>query len=300
MASFKGIPGSESWQRVEKIDKGWSSDEKYEVLDSAGRRLALRLSDGSRFESKKAEFERVGLVSGLPFAVSRAVDFGLTADDMHVYQLLTWVEGEPLEERIDFLTSQAQYECGRQAGDFLRQIHELPTRACSDEWEERMAEKMLTRVKLYEECGHRIEGDEAAIAFVRTNLGLLQNVRKVCQHGDYHIGNLILTPSGQIGVIDFNRSDWGDYVEEFYKVQAFDRERSIPFAQGKIDGYFAAAPPGEFWRRLALYVAYSSLYSIVWAIPYGPEDVEGMRERCRLALEDYDGFRRLVPRWYEG
>ncbi|WP_167374656.1 hypothetical protein [Paenibacillus helianthi] len=45
-------------------------------------------------------------------------------------------------------------------------------------------------------------------------------------------------------------------------------------------------------------MAYTSLYSIKWSIPYGEADIQDMMERCRLALKDYDQFRRTIPGWY--
>ena len=301
MQAFRGIPGSERWLRVEKIDKGWSNDEKYKIVCETGEIYALRLSGADKAEDKRTEFERLQRLSGLSFPVSRALEFGTTADGAQVYQLLTWVEGDPLEERLDAFSPDAQYALGWEAGEALRQIHDLDPAARQAGWEQRMTDKILARTRAYETCEHRVEGDGIAMAYVQEQAGLLQDVRQVMQHGDYHIGNLLLTPEGRVGVIDFNRSDIGDYVEEFYKVQAFDRERSIPFARGKIDGYFGSAPiPEEFWRRLSLYVAYTSLFSIVWAIPFGQADVEGMQERCRMALDDYEGFRRFIPKWYEG
>lgn len=49
---------------------------------------------------------------------------------------------------------------------------------------------------------------------------------------------------------------------------------------------------------LAVYVAHASLYSIKWAEKFGQEDVDGMTERCRRAFDNYDDFRRHIPKWY--
>ncbi|OKP74631.1 hypothetical protein A3842_20470 [Paenibacillus sp. P3E] len=165
-------------------------------------------------------------------------------------------------------------------------------------YEAEMQAKILSRIKEYEECPYHLEGDQQVIAFVRQNISEIHNVEKVHHHGDFHVGNQIYTTEGRIGVIDFNRWDIGDYAEEFYKIQFFDREQSIPFAKGKLEGYFGGPPPEDFWKRQALYVAYTSLYSIKWSIPYGEADIQDMMERCRLALKDYDQFRRTIPGWY--
>ncbi len=298
MNAVTGIPNSGTWTRIEPVLKGWSSDKKYYVETGDGQKLLLRLSSREALERKQAEYEFIERVNQLDFPMSRVMDCGVCNDGQNTYMLLTWVEGRPLEECILQFSVAEQYELGVQTAKVLKKIHSIPNRNNLSNWEADMQAKILARVKNYESCPYRVEGDETAITYIRENIDLLSHVEKVYQHGDFHIGNLIYTTQGQIGVIDFNRCDSGDYVEGFYKLQAFDRERSVPFARGRIHGYFEGEPPKEFWARMALYVAYSSLFSIVWAIPYGAADIEGMRERCKVALTDYDGFKRVVPGWY--
>lgn len=298
MNAITGIPNSEAWTRIEPVLKGWSSDKKYYVEAGDGQKLLLRLSSREAFERKQAEYEFIEQVNQLDFPMSRVMDCGVCNDGQNTYMLLTWVEGRPLEECILLFSVAEQYKLGVQTAGVLKQIHSIPNRNNLSNWEANMQAKILARVKNYENFPYRVEGDETAITYIRENIDLLSHVEKVYQHGDFHIGNLIYTTQGQIGVIDFNRCDSGDYVEEFYKLQAFDRERSVPFARGRIHGYFEGEPPKEFWMRMALYVAYSSLFSIVWAIPYGLADIEGMGERCTVALADYDGFKKVVPGWY--
>ena len=301
VAAIREIPGSAGWREIEPVLKGWSSDRKFAVVDGSGHKRLLRLSEASQYPLKKGEYAMIRRANRLPYPMSRAVEFGQCPDSGSVYMLLEWVEGEPLEEVLPTLPPEAQYAAGYEAGGILRDIHRLPLEpgeVSQPVWAERMGEKMLRRIRQYEACGHRVEGDEIAAAYVEKQIGLLLEAELVYHHGDFHLGNLLWTPDKRIGVIDFNRWDCGDFAEEFYKVQSFDREASVPFARGKLDGYFGGPPPERFWRRLALYVAYASLFSIVWAEPFGAEDIAGMQERCRLALDDYDCFRLLVPKWY--
>lgn len=294
-----GIPGAESWTTLEPVQKGWSSDAKYYIEDQAGRKLLLRLSAIGNYGRKQKEYEVVKLFNGLNFTMSRVIDIGVCGQGKFTYMLLTWVEGRPLEECLPALAPEMQYELGVSAGQLLKQLHSIPNVNDLSQWEVRMQAKISSRIDEYVNCPYRLEGDEKAIAYVKQNLGLIHNVEKVYQHGDFHMGNLIYTPEGGIGVIDFNRWDSGDYVEEFYKLQFFDRDRSIPFAKGKLEGYFEGTPPEAFWSRQALYVAYSALFSIQWSIPYGAADIKCMMDRGRMALDDYDYFKRLIPRWYE-
>ncbi|HPR95790.1 MAG TPA: phosphotransferase, partial [Thermotogota bacterium] len=118
------------------------------------------------------------------------------------------------------------------------------------------------------------------------------------KHGDFHMGNLLYTPSGNIGVIDFQRSGCGDCLEEFYKLQHFDVQLSIPFSIGYLKGYFNGEPSEAFWKINSVYVAHTSLYSMIWAIPFGEREVLEMRERAFKNIDDFDGFTRVVPKWY--
>ena len=99
-------------------------------------------------------------------------------------------------------------------------------------------------------------------------------------------------------MIDFNRWEIGDPYEEFYKLESFGVEVSIPYCVGQINAYFNEEIPLEFWETLAVYVAHASLFSIKWAEKFGQADVDGMIERCQRAFEHYDDFRVMIPKWY--
>ena len=294
---FGDIPGSASWTETERINKGWSDDVKYRVRTREGDGLLLRLSDIAQFEAKRKEYEIIGKYAALGFPMSRPVAFGLCGQGQRVYMLLTWVEGEDLEAALPGLPGREQYLLGREAGRILRQIHSIPVDAADLPAQTKRAKK-LTQLARYEASRVRIPHDGDIIAFVRDGIGRIGRQPPVYQHGDYHPGNLIYTPEGRVGVIDFNRWEVGDPFEEFYKLQSFGTELSVPYCIGQIDAYFGDSVPSEFWETLAVYVAHASLSSIKWAERFGQADVEGMTVRCLRALEDYDRFRRSVPKWY--
>lgn len=291
------IPEPGRWAVVRPIREGWSSDRKFYLEDREGRKRLLRLSAPGTYERKREEFEALRRFNQFDFPMSHALEWGMTDTGTAVYTLLTWVEGRPLLEAMAGMSEAEQYRLGVQAGMILREMHTLRTDP-DPAWSGRMKDKIRNRLEAYERCPARVEGDRTALAFVKSRMDWIDDPQLVQQHGDFHAANLLLTPEGRIGVIDFNRWDTGDAAEEFYKLQVLDRERSVPFSQGRLKGYFGGEPPETFWRRLAVYTAYACLYSIVWAIPYGEADVEGMQMRCRLALDDYEGFTQIIPRWY--
>ena len=51
-------------------------------------------------------------------------------------------------------------------------------------------------------------------------------------------------------------------------------------------------------KILALYLADVSLYSVIWAVPYGEEDVNNMLKIEEMIFTDFDNFRTVVPGWF--
>lgn len=292
------IKNSSTWLTCEKISKGWSSDEKYKINTADGQTLLLRISDISAYEYKKKEFEIVQKYSKLGFAMSQPLDFGVCNEGKSCYMLLTFVEGRDLEEALPTLSEKEQYLLGRKAGEILKRIHSIPLDEC-DIPTQTKRERKLYQLSRYEESSHlRVENDENVIEFVKNNIDLIWKKSPVYQHGDFHPGNLIYMPNGEIGVIDFNRWEVGDPYEEFYKLEGFGIEVSIPYSIGQIDAYFEGEIPMGFWGALAVYCAHAALFSIKWAEKFGQKDVDGMVERCHRAFKNYDKFNFVVPKWY--
>ena len=292
------INGSSTWLSAEKITKGWSSDEKYKIVTDDGQTLLLRISDISAYDYKKKEYEIVEKYSKLGFAMSGPIDFGICNEGKNCYMLLSFVEGKDLEEALPNLTEKEQYLLGREAGIILRKIHSIPIDEC-DIPTQTKRERKLYQLSRYEDSANlRVADDELAIEFVKNNIGLIWKENPVYQHGDFHPGNLIYMPDEQIGVIDFNRWEVGDPYEEFYKLESFGIEVSVPYCIGQIDAYFDDEIPNDFRGALAVYCAQAALFSIKWAEKFGQADIDGMVERCKRAFENYDSFNSVVPKWY--
>jgi len=293
---FSEIPELLEIARVEKITAGWSFDEKYYIEQSNGDKFVLRLTPADKLESKQKEYEIVALFNQLDFQMSRVVANGLVRDKS--YMLYTWVEGRDFREVISSLPEEEQFSHGVQAGKILKAMHMLPVKDKHIPKTNKLLKK-IRQLRQYEESPLRIDNDESIIAFVKENLDLFWSEPPVYSHGDFHTGNLLYTPEGTIGVIDFQRSGCGDRYEDFYKIQMFDVQLSIPFSIGYLKGYFHSDPNELFWRINAAYVAHASLYSILWAQPFGEADVLDMKERALRNFEDYDSFREIIPKWYQ-
>ena len=294
---FWGINSSINWAFMEPVDKGWSTDKKYHIKTLSGEHLLLRLSSIEEYENKKKEFEIIEKYAKLGFGMSMPKEFGACNGNQNTYMLLTWLEGRDLEDALPQLSENEQYRLGRQAGIILKKIHSVPLEE-EDVPIKTKKDKKLLQLAKYEESGLRIPDDEIAIRYVKENIDQIWKKPPAYLHGDFHPGNLIYMQDGSIGVIDFNRWEVGDPFEEFYKLENFGIESSIPFCIGQIDAYFDDSVPMDFWIANAVYVAQASLFSIKWAEKFGQQEIDGMVARAKRAFADFDGFKKIIPRWY--
>jgi aminoglycoside phosphotransferase (APT) family kinase protein len=293
---FKDIPNHHLWQSIKPVNKGWSRDKKFHIITDEGDHLLLRMSDQATYSFKKKEYEIINKVSELDFHMSRPLDFGLCHEG--VYMLLTWVEGVDLEMILPSLSPLDQYNLGYKAGQILSDIHNLDYEGESFDWYQAFTKKIDKKIQAYESCSLKYDQGHLFIDYIEKSKALLKNRPLSLHHGDYHVGNMIYTPQGQIGIIDFNRYDFGDPYEEFNRI-VWDVEVSPYFARGRIDGYFKGQVPIDFFKLLALYISNNTLSSLPWAINYGQKEIETMKHQAKKVLDMYDGFNRVIPKWYD-
>jgi len=297
MGGFLGISGSEKWLRTELVDKGWSKDTKYHVWAGDGSQLLLRVSDISMLDRKNREYEVMRMLDNCDILMSRPVDFGACDDGRRIFILLTWLDGEEANDVLPTLSAKEQYDLGLSAGRALRKIHAIPAPTDLEEWATRFNRKIDRNIRMHAECELKIEGADRAISFINENRPLLSDRPQTFQHGDYHVGNMVITPERRIGVIDFDRFDYGDPWEEFNRI-CWCARVSGHFASGRINGYFDGDVPEEFFRLMALYIASNMLSTMPWAIPFGDAEIRTAQALVCSILDWYDGFRTYMPKWY--
>ncbi len=284
---------------VFEVTKGWSKDKKYYIEDEKGAKFFLRIRSIENLDNTTKEYRIMRDVYNLGINMSKPIGFGRCSHGKSVYILLSWIEGTALEEQITMISEDKQYNLGIEAGKILRKFHSISAPEGQEDWEQRMLKKFDSHLEKYIACGIKIRNDDKAVNYVKDNLHLLKNRPQTFHHGDFHVGNLILTPNNDLGVIDFNRWDYGDPYEDFYKMMLFSKDRSIPFAKGQIAGYFTNQVPKDFFEILALYLADVILYSVVWAVPFGEEEVKTMLRLADMVFSDYDYFDSVVPKWFQ-
>ncbi|MCE5196790.1 MAG: phosphotransferase [Negativicutes bacterium] len=290
------IPGSDAWLALTPLQKGWSRDQKFVVTTKEHTKMLLRISPAAEKEAKEKDYQALRAMQHLRIRMSRPLDFGLLGDG-RPYTLLTWLEGSDAESRLPLFSENEQYQLGWQAGEALAALHSIPAPAGQPPWQQHFQRKTETRLEIYNNSPVKLRGGAAIIDYLTHNFQLLTNRPQCFLHGDYHCGNLIITPAHQIGIIDFNRLDYGDPYEEFNRI-TWCVAVSPRFACGRIDGYFQGKVPAEFFPLLAFYIGSNQLSSIAWAIPFGEKQVQVMQKQGEAVLQYYKNFTCTVPNWY--
>lgn len=276
------------------IRKGWSCDEKYCVTTEDGTRYLLRITPKSNSAARMEMFRMQQQAAALGIPMCRPVAIGEC--DEGIYQLQTWVDGQDAEEVIPYLADSRQYALGLEAGRILKTLHTIPAPPDQPDWEVRFNAKMDRKIQMYRDCPVKYDGGEALIDYINHNRHLLHNRPQCYQHGDYHIGNMMIE-HGKIVIIDFDRYDFGDPWEEFNRI-VWAAQKSPLFASGMVNGYFGNTVPMEFWQLLALYISSNTLSSLPWAIPFGESEVQKFLAQGREVLTWYDNMKRVIPSWY--
>ena len=276
------------------INKGWSCDKKYCVTDADGSRYLLRITPLEKSANREDMFRMQKEVASLGVPMCQPVEIGKC--DEGIYTLHTWIDGKDAEDVVPYLADSEQYALGLEAGRILKKIHSIPAPEGQQDWETRFNAKMDRKIRMYHECPIKFDGADKIIGYINNNRHLLAGRPQSFQHGDYHIGNMMIE-KGKIVIIDFDRYDLGDPWEEFNRIVWCAQEAPI-FASGIVNGYFDDEVPLVFWKLLALYISSNMLSSIPWAVPFGDAEIKTMLNQAKDVLEWYDNMQNPIPTWY--
>ena len=277
------------------IDKGWSGDHKYCVTTADGHTYLLRISPIERLDQKHREHLMMQKVAQLSIPMCQPLEFGTCEEG--VYAIQSWIDGVDAEGFLMSVDAASQYRYGLKAGKILAKIHTIPAPADTPDWEGRFNAKIDRKIAMYESCELKYENGDAFLKYLSQNRHLLKERPQCYQHGDYHIGNMMIDRNGTLTIIDFDRDDFGDPWEEFNRI-VWCAQAAPAFASGMVDGYFSGNVPMAFWKLLALYISSNTMGSLPWAIPYGEGEILVMRNQAAQVLEWYDQMQNVVPTWY--
>jgi len=279
------------------IDKGWSGDQKYCAVTAGGSKYLLRISSIERLERKRREYEKMSEVAQLGIPMCLPVEFG--ACEEGAYSIQSWIDGEDAEDKVMAMDVVEQYRYGLDAGQILAKLHTVPAPEYAPDWGSRFNAKIDRKIAMYENCELKYEnGGDAFLSYLAENRHLLSGRPQSYQHGDYHIGNMMIDRDGILTIIDFDRDDFGDPWEEFNRI-VWCAQTAPAFASGMVDGYFGGEVPVEFWKLLALYISSNTLSSLPWAVSFGKKEIQVMQKQAAQVLQWYDSMKKVIPTWYQ-
>ena len=278
------------------IDKGWSGDKKYCVTTTDGTKYLLRITSPEHAHRFHLGYLRMQEAAALDVSMCLPVEFGQCPEG--TYAIHSWVEGVDAEEYIPTLPVEKQYAYGLDAGRILRKLHTLPAPTDATPWSERFNAKIDRKIRMYEEFPLKYKNGHLFLSFLADNRHLLSDRPQTYQHGDYHIGNMMINEDGVLTIIDFDRDDSGDPWYEFNRL-IWDGRAAPEYARGMVDGYFDGEQiPDLFWRLMRLYLSQNMISSVVWARDLGETDLQIAIENAQLVLDWYDDLKEVVPNWY--
>ncbi|MGB0931721.1 MAG: aminoglycoside phosphotransferase family protein [Chitinophagales bacterium] len=294
---FTDIPNSNKWKILQKITEGWSHDEKYHIQTEGSTQFLLRISDGISLEKEKAHYKALTELNSKNVRVSKLIEEGVCNGGKNTFRLFSWIEGVEVNKALNSFSEKEQYDFGVEAGTILKEIHQINAPVNHTDWATHYNKKINTKIEQYQNCGLNLEHADKILAYIEEHRNLLKE-RPICfHHGDFHIGNMLITPKKELAVIDFNRLDFGDPWEEFNRTN-WSASESPWFASGQINGYFENDVPVDFFELMALYMGVNQLGAIPWAIPYGEKQIEILLAQTKEVLEWYENFNQVIPKWY--
>lgn len=221
-----------------------------------------------------------------------------TLDDQYCYGLYTYIHGLRADEVLVSAAPELAERIGESAGRALLKIHALTQRDyLSNERAYREA-KFQRAWKTFSNRALPGINLETSRQYVEKHLHLIQQRPVTFRHGDFHPGSMIVGDERLEGIIDFNRADWGDPWDDFYKLAYFGAPLSVPFTRSLIHSYFEGNPPDAFWPIYNLYVAATLPADLNWCVGEFAAELPKAEGRVRAILESHDFAHGGPPKWW--
>lgn len=282
--------------KMSLIEEGFSSDKKYQAVDGNGKYYFVRTNDASMFETKKEIFDFIQACYRAKLSVIEPIDIYL--EDGLTVEVFEWIDGLSANQQLPSFSETEQYQYGYQMGQQLNKIHTLDKQSTQIDWAQVYREKVARKINHYHRYHAKVAHEELFFSIIEHDQMLLVDRPTVCQHGDFHIGNMMFNQNNELVIVDFDRYDVGDPWEEFKSI-IWCVLVSPTFASGLVDGYFNHNIPLLFWRLLRFYMAVNAIGSLSWALAFGEQHVKLFQQLATDVLDWYDGMQKEVPSWYQ-
>lgn len=282
--------------KIRLINEGHSHDMKYAVKTEDGSKFLVRLSNISFYNHRRTLFDMLQELREFDIPIQKPIEFGVCNGGQNTYQLLSWAEGMDAKIMLPKTSKIDQYKVGLQSGYTLRKIHSIPI--CKQgSWPEKVAKETTDRIQRYYSCGQSFINDEMLVDYIGKTLPLATKRPQSFLHGDYHLGNIVISNDRKLTVIDWNLFGFGDPWADFQRT-AWDVVISPYYVIGQLHAYFGEEPPLEFFRLLAFYISSNTIWGITWASEHAPDQLDFMLNQASNVLKWFNCFKSIQPTWY--
>ncbi len=297
MDKFDDIKNYKTFTKIEPIHKGWSNEKKFYIETIHKEKFLLRISDIAEFERKEKEFSILKRFATIDINMSKPIDFGVCGKGNYVYQLLSWCEGEEAKIVLATLSQSEQYQYGIKAGKVLKKLNSAETYEASNDWAKRYSAKIANYIAAYRKCGFSFVHDDFYINYIENNIHLMNHRPTCLTHEDFQTDNLVISPDGEIFVIDFQQCGIAD---PYYSLMSamISADESSNFATGQIKSYFDGAIPDDFWPLFLFYFVAETMNGFTHTTTLGKEEIEFSHRMIANTMESFDNLQNPVPTWF--
>lgn len=278
------------------IEKGWSFDKKY-MIQTEDNTYIFRVAPIDKKEIKEKEYHIIETLYNKGITTHKPLEICVSDDKEEVGILLEYISGDQAEIVLPHLTKEKQYQLGYQMGQELKMIHSFEYKETSN-WEETYTKKIEHRLSELEKCGFQSPVLDEIIQFVKDHMYLLKDRPTCLNHGDFHSGNMIITPDEEIYIIDYNRNKIGDPLYEFNRI-FFSYSISPLFSTGILNGYFNDLVTEEHHLYIKFYLLSVVIGNIPWALQFDQKDVDFAKKSINDIYNTYNQLKSTIPNWYK-
>ena len=300
-AVVSSTPEFSATERIERLDDGFSTHEKFLLIEGDAPRYILRFSDIGQLDRRQGEFEVLRRLAGQGVSSSPVpVCFGITDDGSACYTGTGYFRGEDAEAVLPRLSVQEQLDLGRAAGAELRKFHRLTPDREVAEWRAKHLRFYDLGVKAAAAAGVSVPDEQLVASYVQDHNEIVARASIGLMHNDLVPKNVIVDGRTLAGIIDFEWWDWGDPIHDFHKLAWFTPQVSVPFARGQIQGYCSSWEiPAGFWQRYNLHVAMSLHRMLAYIAKANPAYLPDWLARARSIVETHDLRDGGPPTWFK-
>lgn len=278
---------------ISQLEKNWGIASKY-LVKVEDKKEIVEIADTFLYDRKNQEGSLIKKARKIGIPVASPIDIGYLSNGK-TYFISSYIEGNDVYSSLKNLSKKEHYQLGVESGKYLKLLHKIEAPKKLDKWSNHILNKHKRYLEAYEYIGITFDGAKETNAFIEKNKEYLNTRPSTFQHDDYHLENIIIQDKKITGIIDFGNFDYGDPYFDFVKLALFQRNESIDFAIGQLNGYFNNNIPEDFWLYYSIYCAMNVFSSIVWTLNFAPELKEDMFKRLQTILEDHQYFEQTRP-----